>query len=180
MHSLAFSTISQAAQNAGLPESSIFAGVAQDNITLPRPRCEISFLPEEYSRTGKKLAIQRAVPEQAQQKLIRELYTVNLDAQARLFATDAHWIEGFGFAFVAALANGERGTHAPDGSWVEVRVRSASLEAPRGQRIGDKQIQVLPRLEKLYVIRFTWRITHAEYQGMLTDIRIQPPVVQSS
>lgn len=52
MQAFATETITRAALSAGLPEGRVMQAVAADNLTLKRPRVELRFLPEKYTRTG--------------------------------------------------------------------------------------------------------------------------------
>ena len=57
----------------------------KDNLTIERPRIEVQFLPERYTRTGRKLAVTRTKTELVRK---RELYEVELTVNANILADD--------------------------------------------------------------------------------------------
>nr|DAW17989.1 MAG TPA: hypothetical protein [Caudoviricetes sp.] len=59
MQTFATGVITQAALDAGLPEGRVIDMVKKDNLTLQRPRIELQFLPEKYTRTGRVLGVRR-------------------------------------------------------------------------------------------------------------------------
>ena len=63
MQTFATETITRTALAAGLPEGRIINLAKKDNLTIERPRIEIQFLPEKYTRTGRKLAVTRTKTE---------------------------------------------------------------------------------------------------------------------
>ena len=127
MRTLAMRMITNAALAAGLPEGRVTDVSAADNLTLPRPRLEVDFLPDSLTRTGRKLIVTRKEGIQTTKK---ELYEVRFDLTARVYAGsssgpalesasgdapgDATWLESFENAFVAALP---RGVNDQRGNW---------------------------------------------------------------
>ena len=103
MQTFATETITRAALAAGLPEGRVIDIVKKDNLTIERPRVEIQFMPERYTRTGRKLAVKRTKTEQIRK---RELYEVELTVNANVLADDRAWLEAFSVDFVARLPRG--------------------------------------------------------------------------
>ncbi len=55
MRDLLLEKIAEAAELLGLPRDRVMTKSLKDNLTLPRPRLELDFLPETYTRTGRLL-----------------------------------------------------------------------------------------------------------------------------
>ena len=85
----------RAALDAGLPEGRVIDMVKKDNLTLQRPRIELQFLPEKYTRTGRVLGVRRTA---LQQERTRELYEVVQTVNANVLADDRPWLEAFSLA----------------------------------------------------------------------------------
>ena len=90
MQAFAREVVTRAALAAGLPEGRVIDIVKKDNLTIERPRLEVQFLPEKFTRTGRKLAVYRT-----ETTLIRkrELYEVELTVNANALADDRAWLE---------------------------------------------------------------------------------------
>ena len=112
MRAFVTEVITRAALAAGLPEGRVIDIVKKDNLTMDRPRVEMQFLPEKYTRTGRKLAVKRTKTEQISK---RELYEVELTVNANVLADDREWLEAFCVDFVAALP---RGGNDSRGNWI--------------------------------------------------------------
>lgn len=169
MHDLAFNIITQAASAAGLPAGRVMMLSAGDNLTLPRPRVELEFLPESYTRTGRKLAISRAGDVQTTKK---ELYEVRLDLTANAYAADEAWLAAFCLAFVAAFPRGVNDTR---GNWVKIRVEQATFTTPPAKRVGEKEIKVFTKVNTLFALCFIWRVTKEEQEQLIKTIEIKAP-----
>ena len=153
MRELISDVITKAALKAGLPEGRIFGLAAGDNLTLPRPRLEIEYLPGSYERTGRKLAVTRAGGMQTTKK---ELYEAAFDLTANALADDEAWLAAFEYGFVAAFP---RGVDDARGNWVQIRVEKATFSTPPEKRVGDKEIKVFTKVNTLFALRFTGRVT---------------------
>lgn len=161
MQALATEIITNAALAAGLPEGRVINQVASDNLTLDRPRLELQFLPETYTRTGRTLSSTRAKTERVRK---RELYEVELSVAANILAEDDAWLSDFVYAFVAALP---RGVNDKRGNWVKIRAEKATFGRPPDNRVGDEVIEVFHRINQLFDITFTWRVTTEELGDLI-------------
>lgn len=168
MQAFATEVITRAALSAGLPEGRVMDIVKKDNLTIKRPRLELQFMPERYTRTGRKLAVTRTKTDLIRK---RELYEAELTVNANVLADDRAWLEAFSVAFVAALP---RGGNDSRGNWVKVRVQEATFGREPDRRVGEKVIEVFTRVNRLFVLTFTGRITGEEYDKLIRTIIIKP------
>ncbi len=168
MQAFATEVITRAALSAGLPEGRVMDIVKKDNLTIKRPRIELQFMPERYTRTGRKLAVTRTKTDLIRK---RELYEVELTVNVNVLADDRAWLEAFSVAFVAALP---RGGNDSRGNWVKVRVQEATFGREPDRRVGEKVIEVFTRVNRLFVLTFTGRITGEEYDKLIRTIIINP------
>jgi hypothetical protein len=169
MRSTAMQIITTAAQKAGLPEGRVMDVSASDNLTLARPRVEVDFLPDSFTRTGRKLHVVR---HQETQTIKKELYEVRFDLTAHVYADNAEWLEGFEYLFVAAMPPGVEDVR---GNWIKVRVNEATFSKEATKRVGTAEIKVFTRLDTLFLITLTGRITIEELQTLLTTFDIGAP-----
>lgn len=168
MQAFATEVITQAALSAGLPEGRVMDIVKKDNLTIKRPRIELQFMPERYTRTGRKLAVTRTKTDLIRK---RELYEAELTVNANVLADDRAWLEAFSVAFVAALP---RGGNDSRGNWVKVRAQEATSGREPDRRVGENVIEVFTRVNRLFVLTFTGRITGEEYDKLIRTIIIKP------
>ena len=168
MQTFATGVITQAALDAGLPEGRVIDMVKKDNLTLQRPRIELQFLPEKYTRTGRVLGVRRTA---LQQERTRELYEVVQTVNANVLADDRPWLEAFSLAFAAALP---RGGNDSRGNWVRGRAQQATFGRSPDKRVGHQVIEVFTRVNRLFVISFTWRITGKEAEVLIPTFTIKP------
>lgn len=172
MQAFARNIITRAALAAGLPEGRVIDIVHKDNLTIERPRVEIQFLPERLTRTGRKLAVTRTKTEQLRK---RELYEVELTVNAHVLADDLAWLEAFSVDFVARLP---RGGNDSRGNWVKVRAREATFSRQPDKRVGHAVIEVFTRVNRLFVLTFTGRITGEEAVALIPSLTIKPAFIQ--
>lgn len=179
MQAFATEVITRAALAAGLPEGRVMAAVKKDNLTIDRPRVEMQFLPEKYTRTGRKLGVSRETVkgEDDTEKLMlvhkRELYVVELPVNVNVLSEDREWLERFSYAFVEALP---RGGNDSRGNWVKIQVRKATFSRPPDKRVGDAVIEVFTRASRLFVLTFTGRITTEEREDLIPSFTINPHI----
>lgn len=177
MQAFATDIITRAALAAGLPEGRVMDQSAADNLTIERPRIELQFLPERYTRTGRKLAAARqsVESEDGAKKLMlcrkRELYEVELTVNANVLADDRAWLEEFSVDFVAALP---RGGNDSRGNWIKVRAQKATFGRAPDKRVGDEAIEVFVKVNRLFVLTFTGRITREEAETLTPSFTINP------
>lgn len=169
MQSFATNTISQAALTAGLPEGRVMAQTAKDNLTLERPRIEVQFLPERYTRSGRKLAVTRTATELVRK---RELYVVRLDVATNVLADNQGWLGDFCYHFMAALPAGANDSR---GNYVKIRAEKATFSKAPDKRLGDAVIEVFTKVNQLFQLSFTWRVTTEEAELLIRTINIQLP-----
>lgn len=173
MQTFATGIITRAAAAAGLPEGRVIDIVKKDNLTIERPRVELQFLPEKYTRTGRKLGLRHTKTEQIRK---RELYEVELTVNANVLADDRAWLEAFSVNFVAALPRGENDIR---GNWVRVRAQKATFSRPPDKRVGDEVIEVFTKVNRLFVLTFTGRITGEETETLIPSLTIRPAFIQA-
>ena len=161
MRTFATDIITRAALAAGLPEGRVIDKTQKDNLTIKRPRMELQFMPERYTRSGRTLGLSR---DGAVQTRKRELYVVEQDVAANAMADDEAWLERFSYAFIAALP---RGRNDANGNWVKIRAQKATFSRPPDKRVGDKVIEVFPRANRLFLVTFTWRVTGEETESLI-------------
>ena len=169
MRTFATQTITAAALAAGLPEGRVLNLVAKDNLTIDRPRIELQFLPEQYSRSGRLLAVTRGQKERTRKT---ELYTVRQDVAANVLAEDAAWLEAFSYSLVQ---NMPRGGNDSRGNWVRVGIERATFGKAPDKRLGDEVIEVFTKVNRLFNVTFTWRVTAEEMDAMLRAVTIKLP-----
>ena len=169
MQTFVTETITRTALAAGLPEGRIIDLAKKDNLTIERPRIEVQFLPEKYTHTGRKLAVTRTKTEHIRK---RELYEVEQTVNAHILADDRAWLEAFCVDFVAGLP---RGGNDSRGNWVKIRVQKATFGRAPDKRVGDEVIEVFTKVNRLFVLTFTWRITEEEAEELIPSITINNP-----
>lgn len=170
MRDFATDIITRAALSAGLPSAeAVILLTKKDNLTLDRPRIELQCLLEKYERSGRKLAIRRTETDKLER---RELYTARLDVAANVLADDQAWLFAFCYAFVAALP---RGASDARGNWIKVRVQKATPGRPPDLRVGDDVIEVFTKVNQLFVLSFTGRVTADELTPLIQTVTINPP-----
>ena len=205
MQTFAREVITRAALAAGLPEGRVIDMVKKDNLTLQRPRMELQFLPEKYTRTGRTLGLARhrrtgsaaaaqrsepetafsgeaiaSVPQEAGPSVMvltrkRELYEVVQTVNANVLADDRAWLEAFSVGFVANLP---RGGNDSRGNWIKVRAQRATFGRAPDKRVGEKVIEVFTRVDRLFVLTFTGRITGEELAELIPSLTITPLIRQ--
>jgi len=168
MQDFATRIISAVALAAGLPEGRVIDLTKKDNLTMDRPRIELQFMPEQYRRTGRKLATWRTKTEHWRK---RELYEVEQTVSANVLAEDPDWLETFSRDFVAKLP---RGANDARGNWVKVRADKATFGRPPDKRVGDEVIAVFSKVNRLFVLTFIWRITGEEAEKLIPSFTINP------
>lgn len=167
MHAFVTTIVTQAALTSGLTPDRVMEQ-AKDNLTIERPRVELQFLPENYTRSGRKLAACRK-----DNRLIRkhELYTVRLNVAVNVLADDATWLEQFCPAFAAALPTGANDSR---GNWVQIRVTEAKFGKESDKRVGNAVISVFTKIHRLFNVAFTWRVTAEEEERLILTYTINP------
>ncbi|MBQ7607492.1 MAG: translation initiation factor 2 [Desulfovibrionaceae bacterium] len=171
MHELISDIVRDAAEAAGLPEDHVFDQSKKDNLTQPRPRIELQFLPERLVRTGRILASTRTSTEQ---RTKRELYEVELTVLANVLAEDEQWLGDFCYDFVAALP---RGINDKRGNWVKIRVMKAEFGRKAPPRVGTTTIQVFTKVSQMLSLTCTYRITRTDVVDLIRTFTIKEPIM---
>lgn len=169
MRDFAEQTLKQAAKKAGLDPARVMDVSASDNLTIPRPRIEYQFLPEAWTRTGRKLGIVRQGRTQTRK---RELYEVRLDVTANILADDAAWLSTFKREFAKAFPPG---ANDDQGNFVKIRIQQATFSTPPSKRVGTEAISVFTKVNDLFSISFVWRLTRDEVANLIHSVTILPP-----
>lgn len=167
IHSLATEIIQQAAQEAGLPEGRVIDQPKGDNLTLPRPRLELQYISENYTKSGQTLAYNRTLDSLQQKK---ELYVVTLAVAANVLADNDEWLAEFCYDFTRILP---RGVNDSRGNWVKISASAATFGRQVAPRVGNVSIEVFRKLNQLFSLDFTWRITDEEAFALIPSFTIQ-------
>ena len=170
MQELTRAIITTAAQAAGLPEGRVMNLSASDNLTIPRPRIELQWLPETYTRLPRKLGHLWPGADRKTRLLRRELYQVKLEVSANILAEDPAWLSAFSAALIAELPNG---VNNAAGNWVLIAAQRGEWLNQPEKRVGLDAIKVFERAALVLIISFVWRITRDELQRMITDITLK-------
>lgn len=161
--------IEAAAEATGLPEGRVIEHSRADNLTIPRPRIELQWLPETYTRTGRKLGHRKSL--QADKRFLKkELYTAKLQVSANVLAEDAAWLEAFSPVFVKAFP---RGVNDASGNWIAIQAERAEWTAAAAPRVGLDTIQVFKNAARLFIIGFTWRLTEEQEQQLIKRLTLE-------
>lgn len=168
MEKLIMETVTRAAVAAGLAAERVMTESAKDNLTLPRPRVEVQLQPATYKRTGRKLGVTRTKTRHITK---RELYEVSQQVLLNVLAEDEKWLSKFGFDVVRALP---KGLNDERGNWVNIRMQKATPGKPPVKRVGDAEIVVFTRLNTLFLLTFTGRVTEEITHNLVTDVTINP------
>lgn len=168
MEKLIMETVTRAAVAAGLAPERVMTESAKDNLTLPRPRVEVQLQPATYQRTGRKLGVTRT---KTQHITKRELYEVSQQVLLNILAEDEKWLSTFGFDFVRVLP---KGLNDERGNWVGIRMQKVTPGKPPVKRVGDAEIVVFTRLNTLFLLMFTGRVTEEITHNLVTDVTINP------
>lgn len=195
MQAFAREAITRAALAAGLPEGRVIDIVKKDNLTLDRPRLELQFLPEKYTRTGRTLglsrqigrtgsaaAAQRSEPETAFSG--EAIASAPQDAGPSVMVLtrkcELYEVELTVNANVLAddrawleafsvdfVAHLPRGGNDSRGNWVRVRAEKATFGRSPDKRVGNQVIEVFARVNRLFVLTFTGRIAGEELATLI-------------
>lgn len=166
MQTFAIDIITRAALASGLPEGRVIDKTKKDNLTIERPRLELQFLPERYTRSGRTLGLAR---DKTMQTRKRELYVVDQDVAVNALADDEGWLERFSYDFIAALP---RGGNDARGNWVKIRAQKATFSRPPDKRVGEEVISVFVKVSRLFIVTFTWRVTGEEMEDLIPSFSI--------
>ena len=73
---------------------------------------------------------------------------------------------------MAALSSGGNDSR---GNWIRVRASQATFGRAPDKRVGEKVIAVFTRVNRLYVVTFTGRITREEAEELIPSHTINEP-----
>jgi len=160
--------VRDAAELLGLQRDRVMSQSLKDNITLPRPRIELQFLPETYERTGRLLGGQKEGG--GLLKVKKELYQISMPVSAQIFATDEFWLKEFCYRLAAALP---RGFNDAAGNYVKLSSRQGEWEGQAVQRVGSAEINPLPKYGYILHLTAVWRITSDEMMKLITKFDLK-------
>lgn len=173
MRQFATGIIRAAATAAGLPESAVMVEPDKDGVTLPKRRVEISYLAEQYTRTGRPVRKRATVgKERTHRTLTREKYAVRLPVRAAIRADDETWLKDFSRRFVAALP---KRTIDENGNAVTVAVDKAEYGG-----FTTKAVEVFKKRSKTFHITFTGMTTAENEIPLITSVTITPEYREAS
>jgi len=159
--------IRAAATAAGLPESAVMVEPDKDGVTLPKKRVEISYLAEQYARTGRPVRKRATVgKERTHRTLTREKYAVRLPVRAAIRADDETWLKDFSRRFVAALP--KRATDE-NGNAVTVAVDKAEYGG-----FTRRMVEAFTKRSKTFHVTFTGMATRDSDIPLIRDVNINP------
>lgn len=168
MRDLILEKVRDAAGLLGLPREHVMTKSYQDNLTLPRPRVELDFLPETYRRTGRGLGTIKLSEDHL--KIKKETYEIDLPVVAQILAKDPEWLKESCYRLAAALPRSfddRHGNHvtlqATQGEWEDFNVR----------RVGVKEIDPIKKRGYLLHIRVTWRMTSEQLIEKVSGIDLK-------
>lgn len=159
--------ITAAAVAAGLPESAIMDKPDKETATLPKKRIELSYLQEQYRRTGrpiKKFPTQGS--EETHRTIRREVHSVRLPVRVAIHADDEGWLKTYAHAFLAALPK-----RALDGfgNTVSIKVDKAEYGG-----FVSKMVEVFKKRTKTFHISFTGMTTSDMEVPLIRDVTLTP------
>jgi hypothetical protein len=170
---IATDIITAAAVAAGLPESSVMIAPDKDGITLPKRRVDISYLAEQYNRTGRPVR-KRPTPgkEKTHRTLSREKHAMRLPVRAAIRADDEAWLKDFSSRFIVALPK-----HFTDGNGNTVKV---SVEKAEYGGFTKKAVEVFKKRSKTFHITFTGMTTIENEIPLIKSVTITPKYREAS
>ena len=164
MRNLILEKVRDAAGLLGLERDMVMTKSEKDNLTLPRPRIELDFLPETYNRTGRLLGAKAAGAENIIRK---ELYEVSLPIAAQVLAKEPDWLKEFCYRLVAALP---RGFNDAAGNFIKLQAAQGAWEGFTLKRVGSQVIDPIVKRGYLLHLNATWRITQDELVRYVTSV----------
>lgn len=168
MRDLILEKVRDAAELLGLSRDLVMGQSLKDNLTLPRPRIELDFLPETYQRTGRLLGGRKTGP--AEMAVKKELYEVSLPVAAQIFADDPEWLKEFCYRLAAALP---RGFDDPAGNYVKLVSAQGEWENFAVRRVGGTVIDPIVKRGYLLHLSVTWRITAEELVDLVNKVELK-------
>ncbi len=172
MRDLILQKVAEAAEPLGLPRDRVMTKSARDNLTLPRPRIELDFLPETFERTGRLLG---TLPAGTDQKTLRrELYQVSLPVAAQILANDPAWLKNFCYRLTAALP---RGFNDAAGNYVKLQAHQGAWEGFTLKRVGDQAIDPIVKRGYLLHLKVTWRVTQDRLLNYINNINFNHTMI---
>ena len=169
MRDLILEKVREAAGLLNLSPDRVMTKSVKDNLTLPRPRLELDFLPETFERTGRLLG---PIPAGAE-NVKKELYQVSLPIAAQVLADDPAWLKEFCYRLIAALP---RGFNDAGGNYVKLRASQGEWEGFTLKRVGHQVIDPIVRRGYLLHLNALWRITQDEMIKYITSVNFNHKV----
>lgn len=160
MKAIADSIIKSAANGLGV--SHVMDKPDKSDITMPVPRMELTWLPEELKRSFKRIA--RLKPEADSVRVRSRLYQRSLRIRAEIVSDNEEWLEAFVPGFLAALPG-----KAADENGNLVTVRAVKAER---QGYGTKMVEVFKRRTASIHITVSGMVCNDQDVPLITDFNI--------
>jgi len=173
MRDLILEKVRDAAELLGLPRERVISKSLKDNLTLPRPRIELDFLPETYRRSGRLLGFKGSSAEY-QKTLRQELYQVELPVAAQILADDPDWLKEFCYRLAAALP---RGFNDALGNYVEIKAARGEWENFSVRRVGSTVIDPIVRRGYILHLNAIWRVTADELLNFVKSVDFKHDII---
>jgi len=158
MRDLILQKVADAAETLGLSRERVMTKSASDNLTLPRPRLELDFLPETYTRTGRLHGGPGLSPGPRMQYK-KELYEVSLPVAVQALADDEEWLKDFSWRLLSVLP---RSFNDKRGNYVRLAATMGQWEGFEARRVGEAVIEPIVRRGYLLHLTAIWRICQEE------------------
>lgn len=158
--------IKSATIKVGIPEKNII-DLAPDSITLPKPRLDIQFLPEVFTKTGRTLAINKSA---AGFEKILSVYEARLGAACNIYTTTTEELEILTTKFIKALprkfANAENNV-------VKLWVASGQWKVAGGAQVGLTKIEPIKSRLRLIRVDFIYHITEDRLTPYMKEFNLK-------
>ena len=162
MRDLILGKVAEAAETLGMSRERVMTKSASDNLTLPRPRLELDFLPETYTRTGRLHGgpgLPGLSPGPGRMRYKKELYQVSLPVAAQALADDEEWLKDFSWRLLSVLP---RSFNDKRGNYVRLAAAMGQWEGYEARRVGEAVIEPIVRRGYLLHLTAIWRICQEE------------------
>lgn len=169
MRTLATEIITATAVAAGLDGDTVMDAPKKDSALLPRPRLELSYLPEGLTRSFRRIAKFPSLTNPGTHRSVRaRLYKRTFAVRATVQADDEAWLESFVVEFLSALPHK---TADADGNLVTVTAH----RAVRGG-FGTRTVEVFTKRSNALHIMFEGMICRDEEIPLILDVNIKDGV----
>jgi hypothetical protein len=136
------------------------------NLTLPKPRLEIEFIPSTYIPTGRKIAKRQ---KDGKQIIVNERFEVDTPAMLYIIDNDDARIERLSNELIMAFPKGVADNY---NNWVRVTPVLSEWTSFKAPTLGDVAKRIEPMIERTFSVKvnFLWRLTYEQATAYITDI----------